>query len=279
MKRRKFTAIFTSGLSLTSGCIGLPLTVNNQNSSDVFQSYSYERTELVVRFQDEAEVKEAVLVNRTTDEQYQTISQPSNSVRFDVVFPDRLESYISKDLYVEAKTSDGWVSQWVWEPVHGVAQNIDVQSDGRASFDIHNTGIAPLLVRFVGIYGDVPNPTVDLQSDSFDRDSFELGPSIVGSGRSRPLNPPRTDLVVGPGETVPFETIYRPFAFVGGAPEGACDGTERSGEIGIFHSSGKIASYTFTYSASGGPVVVGDETDGTASQQVAEKCNTATTSR
>lgn len=279
MKRREFATIFASGLSLASGCTGLSSTGTNQNSSAVFQSYNYERTELIVRFQDEATVEKAALVDRTADEQYQTVSHPSDSVRFDVVFPDRLASYISKDLYVEAKTSDGWVSQWVWEPVHGVAQNIEVQSDGRASFDIHNTGTAPLLVRFVGMYGNVPNPTVELQSESFDRGSFELGPGVVGAGRSRPLNPSRTDLVVGPDETVPFETIYRPFAFVDGAPDGTCDGTERNGEIGIFHSSGKIASYTFTYSASGGPVAVGGETDEAASQQKVEKCDTVTTSR
>lgn len=280
MRRREFTAIIAGGIPLTTGCIGTGSTTGgNRNNSDVFQSYSYKRTELEVRFQDEVAVEEAVLVNRGTGEEYQTVSNPSGSARFDVVFPERLESYVSKDLYVKAKTAGGWVSQRVWEPVHGVARNISVQTDGSASFEIHNTGTAPLLVRFVGIYGDVPNPTVDLQSDSFDRDSFELGPSVVGTGRNRPLDPPRSDLVVGPDETASFETTYRPFAFAGGTPETACDGTERSGEIGILHSTSLIASYSFTYTASGDPVVVGNGVDGTASQQRAETCEAVTTSR
>lgn len=280
MKRRKFAALLAGSIPLTGGCLTMESSADNsQNSSDVFRSYSYEGTKLVVRFREEAEIEEAVLVNRTTGEQYQTVSYPGNSVQFDIIFPDRLESYISRGLHVEAKTSDGLVSQWVWEPVHGVAQNIDIQSDGSVCIDIHNTGHAPLLVRFVGIYQDVPNPTVDLQSSSFDRDSFESGPGVVGSGRNQPLNPSRTDLVVGPDETASFETVYRPFAFVDGAPEDACKGTERSGKVGIFHASGLIASYGFTYTGSGGPVAVGNETNETDGQQEVEKCKQVSSSR
>lgn len=273
MKRRKFAALLAGSISLTGGCLMLgSSTDNNQNTSDVFRSYSYERTELVVRFRQEAEIERAVLVNRTTGEQHQTVSHPGNSVRFNVVFPDRLESCISRGVHMEAKTSDGLASKWVWDPVHGVLQNIDMQSDGSVCLDIHNAGLAPLLVRFVGIYKDVPNPTVNLQSDSFDRDSFESGSGVVGSGRNQPLHPSRTDLVVAPDETASFETVYRPLAFVDGTPEDACKGTEHSGEVGIFHASGLIASYGFTYTGSGGPVTVGNGTDGTDSQQKIEKC-------
>ncbi|ACV48237.1 hypothetical protein Hmuk_2124 [Halomicrobium mukohataei DSM 12286] len=263
---------------MTGGCLGLGVSADDdQTGAGVFQSHRYEGRQLIVQFQERAEIEEAVLVDRALDRQYQRIARPADRAYFDVVFPDRLESSLSKNLYVKAKTAGGWVSEWVWEPVHGAAKNIEVGSDGSVAFDIHNTGAAPLLVRFVGIYGDVPNSTVDLQADSFEREALEFGPGVVGAGDNRPLDPSRGDLVVGPGETARFETVYRPFAFEDGAPAGSCDGTERTGDIGIVHASGTITSYTFSYRGSGGRVAA--ETDASASQQGVEACDTVTTSR
>ncbi|WP_226480682.1 hypothetical protein [Natrinema amylolyticum] len=230
-----------------------------------------------MEFQDNVEIEKAALVNHATDEEYQQITRPEDSVRFNVVFPDRLESYISKDLYVEAKTADGWIKQWVWEPAHGAMQNIEMLSDGRASFEVHNTGTASLLIRFVGIYRDVPNPTVDIQSDSFDIDSFEQGPSVVGSGRRQESNSQREYLVVGPDETTQLETTYRPFVFSSDKSETACDGSEHTGEIGLVQSPGGTVSYTFTYSLSGDPVRV-DSDDG-SSREVTETCSSFNSSR
>ncbi|ERG88331.1 MAG: hypothetical protein J07HX5_00475 [halophilic archaeon J07HX5] len=142
-------------------------------------------------------------------------------------------------------------------------------TDGRASFEVHNLGTASLLIRFVGIYGDVPNPTVDIQSDSFDIDSFEQGPSVVGSGRRQESNSQREYLVVGPDEATRLETTYRPFVFSSDKSETACDGSEHTGEIGFVQSPGPLKSsrgtisYAFTYSLSGGPVRV-DSDDGSS---------------
>jgi hypothetical protein len=265
---------------MLTGCINSKNSpTTNSTSSEVFSGYEYVGSELVVRFQDEIEVRKAILFDENAEETYQTIEQPNGSVQFTVIYPDRNESLLSKSLYVKAKTAEGWSRHSVWEPIHGVVKSIDVKKDGRVLFDIENTGTASLLVRFVGIYGDVPNPTVDPQSNDFDRDSFELGPGVVGTGHNRPLNPTRTDLVVSPKETATFETLYAPFAFTEGATEDDCAGTEESAEMAIVHASGKIASYSFTYTASGNPVVIEGRTSSTAGQQTAEACEVVETSR
>jgi hypothetical protein len=72
-------------------------------------------------------------------------------------------------------------------------------------------------------------------------------PVVVGVGPNRRLSPSRTDLVVSPGETAPFETTYAPFAFPDGAGPDACDGDERTAQIAVVHTSGGSASYTFSY--------------------------------
>lgn len=257
-------------MAVLSGCE----TVNSTSppaSSEVFKRHTYDGTKLVVEFQENVEIEKAVLVNHTIDEEYQQITQPGDSVRFDVVFPDRLESYISKGLDVKAKTADGWAKQWVWEPAHGAMRNVEMLPDGRASFEVHNVGVASLLIRFVGIYGDVPNPTVDIHSDSFDMDSFEQGPSVVGSGRRQESNSQREYLVVGPDETTQLETTYRPFAFSSDTSETACDGSERTGEIGLAQFPKKNISYEFTYSLSGEPVRI--DSDDSASRGITETCS------
>jgi len=154
---------------------------------------------------------------------------------------------------VRAETPDGWTSKWIPETVHATTRNVEVLRDGRARFEIENAGGASLLVRFVGIYRDVPNPTVDPQSESFDRSSFDIDPGVVGVGPNRRLSPSGTDLVVSPGETAPFETTYVPFAFPDGAGANACDGDERTAQIAVVHTSGGSASYTFSYRLEGDP--------------------------
>jgi hypothetical protein len=253
MNRRPFLhALASGGALLSSGCVErLPFGSNPPKADAVFDDYRYEGAELVVEFSSDISIKQAVLYHSGTDEVFETIDHPRETARFRVVFPDRLETYVSKSLHVKAKTSGGWVNEWVWGPVHGAMHNVEVLQDGRARFDLENPGEAPLLVRFVAIYGDVPNPTVDPQSNSFDHSSFDLGPGVVGVGPNRPLSPSRTDLVVPPGETKPFETTYAPFAFPDTAEAADCSDTERSGTIALLRPSGGSYAYTFTYQLSG----------------------------
>lgn len=258
MNRRSFLqSLIAGGTLLTTGCVeSLPFTANQPETSDVFESYRFDGTDLVVKFQDTADVQSAVLYNSSTDQDYETIKQPPGTIRFPVVFPDRLETYISKSLRIKAKTTGGWTRQWIPEIVHAYTEDVKVLRDGRARFEIENQGVAPLLVRFVGIYGDVPNPTVDPQTESFDQSSLNFGPGVIGIGQNRPLSPSRTDLVVSSGETAPFETTYAPFAFPNGADVEDCDSEERTAEIATVHASGGSASYTFSFGLHGEPAVI-----------------------
>lgn len=256
-RRPLLQSLIAGGTLLTAGCVGsLPSTVDQPEASNVFESYQFDGTDLVVKFRDNADVQNTVLYNSSTDEEYETIKQPSGTIRFPVVFPDRLETYISNSLRVKAKTSDGWAHQWIPEIVHAHTKDVEVLRDGRARFEIENQGDAPLLVRFTGIYGDIPNPTVDPQSESFDRSSLNFGPGVIGIGQNRPLSPSRTDLVVSPGETEPFETTYAPFAFPDSADIEDCDGEERTAKIAFVHGSGGIASYTFSFRLDGKPTSI-----------------------
>lgn len=257
MNRRPFLrSLATGGSVLTAGCAGsFPFVADPPDESDVFADHRFEGTDLVVRFREAVDVRKAVLFNSATETTYETVERPPRTVRFPVVFPDRMETYVADSLHVKAETPDGWVRRWIPEIVHGHVDSVEVLPDGRARFEIENQADAPLLVRFVGIYGDVPNPTVDPQRDAVDRSSLGVGPGVVGVGRNRPLSPTRTDLVVSPGETAAFETLYAPFAFTDGA-DPACDGGERTGEITVVHAAGVNASYTFTYRLDGEPTPV-----------------------
>ncbi|WP_222919281.1 hypothetical protein [Natrinema sp. SYSU A 869] len=255
-RRPLLQTLATGGVLALAGCIeSLPFAGDSPETSDVFEDYWYEETELAVRFRDDVDVKQAVLFNSDTDVEYETIERPGNTVRFSVVFPDRLETYLTHRpaLRVKAETANGWARQSVWEPVHGAVRSVEPLADGRARFDIENQTPAPILARFVAIYGHVPNPTIDPQHDSFDRSSFDLGPGIVGVGANRPLSPSRTDLVVPPEETRPFETLYAPFAYRDGADAEGCLGDERTGTTALVHGSGLNASYGFTYRLEGEP--------------------------
>ena len=272
MNRRPFLhALATGATILATGCLGsLPFTTTPPQTADVFERYRFDGTDLVVDFREGATIERAVLFDADTDVEYETVERPRRTVRFPVVFPERSETRVSGRLHVKAETPDGWAEKWVFGQVHGFVTNVEKLPDGRARFDVENQGTAPLLVRFVGVYGDVPNPTVNVQSDSFDRSSFDLGPSVVGVGRNRALTPSRTDLVIPPGETKPFETTYAPFAFPE-RPDPDCDGGERTGTAALLHASGGSASYTFTYRRDGEPTAGAGES--------ASVCRTSGSSR
>ncbi|MGM0388934.1 MAG: hypothetical protein ACQEP0_10550 [Natrinema limicola] len=258
MDRRPFLqTLATGGVLASAGCVDwLSHTRDGPDASDVFEDYWYEKTDLVVQFRDDIDVQRVTLFDPFVDETYETIEQPGDLVRFPVVFPDRLETYVSKSLRVEAETPAGTVDERIWEAVHAATSSVESLPNGRARFDIENQATAPLLVRFVGIYGDVPNPTIDPQRDSFDPSTVNLNPGVVGVDDNRPLSPSRTDLVVPPAETKSFETTYAPFAFPEGAGSDACAGDERTGTIAVVHASGGSAAYSFTYRLDGEPTLL-----------------------
>ncbi|MFC6836294.1 hypothetical protein [Halomarina ordinaria] len=256
MKRRALLRHLAVGGTLAAaGCLeSVSLAADRPEASDVFESYRFEESDLVVRFRDDVDVRSAALYDSSTDEEHETVDRPRGPVRFPVVFPDRPETYVSGTLHVRAETADGQVDRRIPGTVHGHVDGVEVRPDGRARFAVENQGDAPLLVRFVAIHGeDVPNPTVDPQADSFDRSSFDPGPGVVGVGRNRPLSPSRTDLVVPSGETAPFETTYAPFAFPGGTEAAACEGAERTAEVAVVHASGGSAAYTLPFRLAGDP--------------------------
>lgn len=256
-RRPLLRALATGGALLTAGCVeSLPFITDPTTESDLFESHRFEGPELVVTLRDDADVERVVLYDSATDEEYATVERPPGRARFRVVFPDRMETYVGGSLHVRAETSDGRTNRRIPGMVHGYVDGVEVLDDGRARFAVANQGDAPLLVRFVGISGDVPNPAVDVQSDSFDPSSFDLGPGVVGVGPNRPLSPTRSDLVVSPGEVAPFETTYAPFAFPEGTEAADCGGDERNGDIAVLHASGGSASYTFRYRLDGDPVSV-----------------------
>lgn len=277
MDRRAFVQALGAGCTLlTAGCVGIPSAGDDQlEPSDVVEDYWYERTELVVQFRDDVDIDKAVLLDSSAEQEYETIEDPPEFARFPVVFPDRLETHLPRrpPLRVRANTQDGWTEKSVWEPVHGAITDIEIRRDGCVRFTIENQGKAPLLVRFVGVYGDVPNPTVDPQSDSFDRSTFDIDPSVIGVGKNRPLSPSRTDLVVSSNESVPFETTYAPFAFPDGADTEDCRGLERTAQIAIVYSSGGSAAYTFTFRLDGSPAIIEGHQAEFNQQTTAEVCS------
>ena len=256
MRRRRYLAGIGSLATVSVvGCITsiLPDRRTQRPASEVFAGFRYDRTELVVELREQADIQSLALVDPSKDDPYEVLDRPSYSVRFRVVFPDRLATYVTArpGLRVRAETADGVARQIVWEPVHGVASLTAILPDGRVRFEIENQGKASLLARFVGIYGDVPNPTVNLQADGFERRSLGRGPGIVGIGENRPLTPSRTDLVVPGGESNRFETTYAPFAIPNARGSESCDGEPRTAQIGVVQASGQITAYDFTYQLDG----------------------------
>lgn len=249
MKRRQLlVTLGAAALGSVAGCAeSLQFGNDSPRASSVVEGYHYEDTELVVRLDEEFDITEASIYNSSRDTQYASIENPSANCRFQVVFPDRLETYATKSLKLEVDTERGTVTEWIWKgPVHGHTSAVEVGPEGQAQFDITNQGETPLLVRFVAISGDVPAPTVDPQHESFDRSTLGFGPGVVGTGPNRPQSPSRSDLVISSGETAPFETTYSPFA----VPEDSnteWSGTDRTGEITIVAASGSSMKYNFTY--------------------------------
>lgn len=253
MNRRPFLqTLAAGGAILTAGCVdSLPLTTARLDSDAVFASSRFDGGDLVVEFQDDVTVREVVLFEPSTEGEYERIEDPDRTVRFQVVFPERLETLLSTSLRVQAETADGVATLRVGALVHAHVADVEPLPDGRARLDIENQADGPLLVRFVAIYGNVPNPTIDPQGDSFDRASFDRGPGVVGVGTNQRLSPSRRDLIVPSGETKSFETTYAPFAFPDGADAADCDGGERTGRVAVVHGSGGSAAYDFTYRLEG----------------------------
>jgi hypothetical protein len=249
MKRRQALAtLSTAAVGATAGCAGsLPFGTDPPDAASVVEGYHYEGTELVVQLSQEFDIEQASIYDSTSETRYASIERPASECRFQVVFPARLETYATKSLHLDVKTASGTVTEWVWTgPAHGHVATVDVGPERQAQFEITNQGDTPLLVRFVAISGDVPNPTVDPQDESFDRSALGFGPGVLGTGSNRPQSPSRMDLFVPPGETAPFETTYTPFA----VPEEsttAWAGTDRTGEITIVQGSGTSTKYDFTY--------------------------------
>lgn len=271
MRRRPYLqTLATGGVLSSAGCAAsLPFTTTRLESDEVFDDYWFDGTELAVEFRDDVDVDRAVLFNSVTDEEFDSVDAPAGTVRFPVIFPDRLETYLTgrPALRVRVETPDGTARTTVWEPIHGATRNVEPLPDGRARFALENRGTAPLLARFVAIYGDVPNPTVDPQDDSFEPSTFGRGPGIIGTAENRPLSPSRIDLVVPPGETKPFETTYAPFAFTDGAAADDCAGDERTGRIAVVPASGGSMAYDFTYRLAGEPAEI-DVPDATVCDDV-----------
>ncbi|SDD96100.1 hypothetical protein [Natrinema hispanicum] len=259
MDRRKFLQGLVGGCTLlTSGCTTeLSSSNSTLEKSDVFKDYYYEGTKLFIVFRDDVDVQEAILFSRK--DEYETVKNPPTNTNFTVIHPNKLDTYLSRrpPLRVKAKIENNWIEKSVWEPVHGATRNIEILQDGSIRFEVENLGNASLLMRFVGVYGDVPNPTIDPQSESFDTEASDLGPGIVGIEENRAEPSSRTDLVISPGETVPFETVFAPFE----ASNVNCDGTERNATIAIVHASGGIATYTFSFRLDGSQIESGNNPD------------------
>lgn len=251
-RRRVLASLSTAVFGSVAGCTeSLPFGSDPPDATEVVNSYHYQGTELVVQLSEEFDIKQASIYNSSSDAEYASIEQPSSNCRFQVVFPDRLETYATKSLHLKLKTARGTVTEWIWKgPAHGRVSDVDVGPEGQAQFDITNQGERPLLVRFVAISGEVPNPTVDPQSESFDFSTLGFGPGVLGTGSNRPQSSNRLDLVISPGETAPFETTYAPFA-VPADSNAEWDRSERTGEITIVQGSGGSTKYDFTYRLNG----------------------------
>lgn len=253
MERRPFLrTLAAGGALLTAGCAdSIPRTAARLDSDAVFATSRFDGGDLVVEFRDDVDVRGAALFEPSREDEYETIEDPDRTVRFRVVLPERLETLLSPSLRVRAETADGVATLRVGGQVHASATDVEPLPDSRARLAIENQGEAPLLVRFVAIYGDVPNPTIDPQADAFDRSSLDRGPGVVGVGANQRLSPSRTDLVVPADATRTFETTYAPFAFPDGVDAADCGAGERTGMVAVVHGSGGSAAYDFTYRLEG----------------------------
>jgi hypothetical protein len=253
MNRRQVLAtLSTAAFGTVSGCAeSLSFGNHPPDADSVVESYHYEGAELVIQLSEEFDITQASIYDSSSDIQYASKEHPASTCRFQVVFPGRLETYATRSLHLEVETTNGTVTEWIWEgPAHSHTSGVSVGPEGQAQFEITNQGETPLLIRFVAISGDVPNPTVDPHQDSFDISALGFGPGVVGTGANRPQSPGRSDLAIPIGETAPFETTYAPFV----VPEDSnaeWAGTDRTGEITIVLGSGISTKYDFTYRLDG----------------------------
>ncbi|MFC4405121.1 hypothetical protein [Haloarchaeobius iranensis] len=245
-RREALRSLAGAGVLAASGCLGIVgLGSEPPAAGDVFEADRYEGRDLVVELADDVPVQESTLYDSATGTEHETVDRPGKRVRFPVVFPDRLESYVDRGLSVKAKVSGGWVRRWVWRPVHGSVESLEVLADGRAKLDIESQAEAPLLVRYVGFTGAVATPTADAREGSFDATQLDAGPGVVGVDEDRPPSPRRSDLVVPGGETKTFETLYAPFAPDAARGERTSGGGDRTVWVSLVHGSGGVTSYSF----------------------------------
>ncbi len=242
MRRRQYLGTLAGSTLLVAGCLG-NFADEDRDENEVFADYWYETDELVVEFRDGVDVETARLLSDESQE-HERVEGPVGTARFPVVFPNRLDTHLTSrsPLRVEAQTANGTARMSVWEQIHGVVRDLEPDLEGRAQLRIENQGTAPLLIRFVSVHGDVPEPAADPTNETVELDSHHTGPGVVGTGENHAQQPERSDLVV-PGEAErSFETSYRPFG-----DDGAVTDEERSGTVSLVQASGGINSYSFSY--------------------------------
>ncbi len=254
MNRRLFCrSLSVCGSVILTGCSALPSFRRRLDSDSVFESHRFDGTDLLVTFRDSVDVTSASTINGRTSVVYERIDEPARTVRFQVIRPTALETDVGLQLHVRATVGEKTASKRIPCHVHGHIHNCEILSDGRVRFDLENQAIAPLLVRFISVYGDVPNPAVDPTSDSFEWSELPATPGVVGVESDRPVSPMRSDLVIEAGKVRTFETTYAPFAVPGGA---GCESKERYGSIAVVHGNESTAAYDLQYRLGGMPTEV-----------------------
>ena len=242
MNRRQYLSTLTGSTILVTGCLD-NFSETNRDEDEVFAGYRYSEHDLVVEFQEGIEVETARLLDRESQEK-ERVEAPAGTARFPILFPGRLDTHLTTrpSLRVEAETADGTARTSVWDPIHGVFRDVEPGREGRARFRIGNQGTAPLVVRFVSVHGNVPEPAPDPTSEAFELDQFQSGPGVFGVGENPVRYPERPDLVVPGGAELPFETTYRPFA-----DDDRSAGEDRSGTVSLVQASGRTNLYSFSY--------------------------------
>jgi hypothetical protein len=241
-RRRVLGSVVAGGSVAVSGCVGWFGLGGGVSAGSVFERVAFEGESVVVGFRSGVDVERVSLVDSSTGVTLTSVERPGRTAR--------LQTFVGRSLHVRAATSDGTVEEWLPGHVHARVRDVAVLSDGRVRFGIENQGDAPLLVRFVAVHGDVPNPALDPQAEGFERSALPFGPGVVGVGENQPGDASREDLVVTAGERAAYETTYAPFAgdddaTAGGTNDATEDGTEdeRRASITVVHGSGGSASY------------------------------------
>jgi hypothetical protein len=257
MNRRSLLASLATGTIITTtGYLGAVAYNDSRNSatySDTrdsgggitqsgFDDYRYENNELVVDLQGFDEVEEITFRTSAYGEtiEHETISEPGDTARFQVVFPEKLDTRMTKRMgeHLLVTTAEETTRLSVSEPVHGVIKDVIVRDDGAVECAVENLAAAPILTRFIAIHGDaVPNPTVKPWRDSFTRDSLQE-PNVVGTDVHAGDTDDRSALVVPSGETVSYRSTDEPFRSAGD-PDG------ETVRLTLVYGAGGAATWSF----------------------------------